>query len=547
MLLGPELEARNRVLRKYPNHTDHFVRVQFGEEDGGDIRFDPKWSNDMVYLRFKEVMDNGISIGGRRYGFFAFSHSSLRSHSTWFSAPFFHNGTRQSYNTMISGLGDFSKIRVVARCAARIGQAFSETPYAVPMRENRITHRYIADRKSPDGSRVFSDGVGTLSYDAMLAIWDNIPNARARAATAFQIRFGGSKGMISLDSTLRGREICIRNESMEKFVSSDIQNLEICDMASRPIRMVLSRQLIKILEDMGMPAVWFLRLQSSELNRLRCVTRTVLNASVFLSCQSIGDTIEFPKFLRRLEKLGLDFRRDRLLSSIVEMVVLDELRLLKHKARIPVPLGVTLYGVVDETGFLEKGEVYVTYKTLDDRFRSPPEDGAKVLVTRSPALHPGDIQAATNRIPPAGSPLRHLANCVVFNHKGDRDMPSMLSGGDLDGDLYHVIWDENALNQRLRFYSPADYPRSLPRDIGRTVQRGDMAKFFIDFMKTDQLGIIATRHTILADQEEKGVLHEDCITLAQLHSAAVDFSKTGIPADVEKLKNMKYSRARPDL
>ena len=47
-------------------------------------------------------------------------------------------------------------------------------------------------------------------------------------------------------------------------------------------------------------------------------------------------------------------------------------------------------------------------------------------------------------------------------------------------------------------------------------------------METDQLGRIATLHQILADQREMGTLDPDCITLAELHSTAVDFTKTGI-------------------
>jgi hypothetical protein len=92
----------------------------------------------------------------------------------------------------------------------------------------------------------------------------------------------------------------------------------------------------------------------------------------------------------------------------------------------------------------------------------------------------------------------------VFSQKGTRDLPSCLSGGDLDGDIYNVIWDEEAVGQCQRVYQPADYPRVAPLNIGRVVEREDMTDFFITFMATDQLGLIATRHMILADQKELG-------------------------------------------
>ena len=56
-----------------------------------------------------------------------------------------------------------------------------------------------------------------------------------------------------------------------------------------------------------------------------------------------------------------------------------------------------------------------------------------------------------------------------------------------------------------------------------------MTGFFIQFMENDQLGRIATLHQILADQKERGTMDPDCIRLAEMHSTAVDFSKTGVP------------------
>jgi hypothetical protein len=77
-------------------------------------------------------------------------------------------------------------------------------------------------------------------------------------------------------------------------------------------------------------------------------------------------------------------------------------------------------------------------------------------------------------------------------------------------------------------FKPPDYPRVPPKDIGRPVTRKDMTDFFIDFMENDQLGRIAVIHSQLADRKDGGTQHPDCITLAEMHSTAVDFSKTGI-------------------
>ncbi|KAI6778657.1 RNA-dependent RNA polymerase [Emericellopsis cladophorae] len=538
---GPEAESQNRILRMFPNHTDYFIRCLFVDEDGQDMMFNPKVSNEPIYRRWRKILKDGFRVGGRHYSFFAFSHSSLRSHSVWFMAPFTDDEYMpQDYDSIIRLLGTFDDIRVPAKCAARIGQAFSETPYAVPIFKENILTRYIPDIKSRDGVRVFSDGVGTISKGAMEIFWKYLPESAA-AVTCFQIRYGGAKGMLSLDTRLPGKMICIRNESMQKFQSNDLKEVGICDTASRPLRLMLNRQMIKILEDMGTRDQWFIDLQNKELRFLRAVTASANNTSTFLRHQLIGTNMGFPQFIRELYYLGIDYRRDVFLRTVVENVVLRELRLLKHKARIPVEQGVTLFGIMDETGFLKEGEIYITSDKAN-QIAKPPSKGF-ALVTRSPALHPGDIQVVNMVEPPIDSPLRSLTNCVVFSRNGRRDLPSQLSGGDLDGDLYSVIWDPAAFVSKQ--FEPADYPRVSPTEVDRKVTRDDIADFFINFMKTDILGMIATRHQILADTKDEGTVDADCLKLAGLHSTAVDSSKTGIPVDVKHLP--KPPRTRPDF
>ncbi|KAK4139079.1 RNA dependent RNA polymerase-domain-containing protein [Dichotomopilus funicola] len=534
-LHGPELEPMNRVLRKFPDHS-FFVRAQFCDENGQDLFLNARVSLDEIYERFKSILITGVPVAGRVYKLLGFSHSSLRAHSAWLSAPFFFQGQVQLPQRIISGLGDFSKITSPARRAARIGQAFSETPWAVDLIECGSTTVYIPDVER--NNYVFSDGVGTMSLGAAAAAYDIIPESKG-FPTCFQIRWAGAKGMLSVDPSLPGVQICIR-PSMVKFESNETRQLEICDTA-KPMPMVLNQQIIKILEDMGAPSDWFLQLQSEELRRLRGIAATVYNTSSFLRSQKIGESIQLYKFLRQTEDMGIDYRRDNFLRGAVEVVLLRELRLLKAKARIPVRNGMTLFGIMDETGFLKEGEVYVTFDTEDGRHQAPPGPG-KLLVARSPALHPGDIQLAVNRLPPKHHPLAQQRNCIIFSQKGARDLPGQLSGGDLDGDVFHILWDREVVGA-VKTFPPAEYPRVGPEV--KEPEPGDIEAFFVDFMRTDHLGVIANRHKILADQRKDGTLDADCIKLAGLHSSAVDFSKTGRPVKMSDLpKNPAW---RPDF
>ncbi|TAQ89950.1 hypothetical protein B7494_g1737 [Chlorociboria aeruginascens] len=534
-LYGPEPESNNRVLRKYNGCHEYFLRVQFCDEDGRPLQFNNRVSNEKIFHdRFKKILDSGISIAGREYSFLGFSHSSLRAQSCWFMAPFIYEESLHFDRLIIRKLGDFSHIRSPAKCAARIGQAFSDTPTAVPMGQAILMRVPDVERNG----RVFSDGVGTISTSVKQKMGDKLK--RKIMPSVYQVRIRGAKGMVSEDPRLKGDVICLR-PSMIKFEGSNDTDIEICDAAHRPLPMYLNRQLIKILEDLGVNDKFFLDLQAEQVNRLRLITSNPINASNFLRTQSVGDSIQLSWLIKQLSYLNLDFRADGFLRDALEMVVLMELRQLKHKTRILVENGYHLYGLMDETGILEEGQVFCTFN--DDNGSQRIIVGKNLIVSRAPALHPGDVQLVEGINVPYDSPLLSLSNCICFSQKGNRDLPSQLSGGDLDGDRYYITWDEKCKLKST--YAPADYPRLDPIDIGRTVERSDMTDFFIKFMETDQLGRIAVLHRVLADQKDAGTLHPDCIKLAEMHSTAVDFSKTGIPVDMSKMP--KYSPYRPDF
>ena len=160
----------------------------------------------------------------------------------------------------------------------------------------------------------------------------------------------GAKGMISLDTRLRGDQLVLR-DSMIKFDGSNSEDIEICEAAYRPLTMYLNRQFIKILEDMGVDDQFFLDLQAQEVQRLRMITDSPINASSFLKRQSIGSTIHLPWLISELAMLDLDFRQDAFLRDVLEMAVLVELRVLKHKTRIPVEQGCKLASFITSHHF----------------------------------------------------------------------------------------------------------------------------------------------------------------------------------------------------
>lgn len=125
-------------------------------------------------------------------------------------------------------------------------------------------------------------------------------------------------------------------------------------------------------------------LQNDALQRLQDSSKNALLAANFLRCRGITPpSLKLPWIFESLHNIGMDFRDDPFLVHTVELSLLIDLRDIKYKGRIPVPDGVTLVGVMDETKFLEEGEIYINRDSSED-FEG------RVMITRSPVHHPGD-------------------------------------------------------------------------------------------------------------------------------------------------------------
>lgn len=186
-LYGPDFESGNRILRKYSEFSDFFLRVSFLDEDGEPIRFDRTASNEAVFHRFKDILKKSVNIAGRAYQFLGFSHSALRAQTCWFMAPFVYESKLHLAPMVIAKLGDFSAQRCPARCAARIGQAFTETFSAVPIPSSAVEEINDVERCG----RVFSDGVGTFSFQVLRKISEQYGLKLPKKPTLYQIRYAG--------------------------------------------------------------------------------------------------------------------------------------------------------------------------------------------------------------------------------------------------------------------------------------------------------------------------------------------------------------------
>ncbi|KAF3390587.1 RNA-dependent RNA polymerase 1 [Penicillium rolfsii] len=531
---SPTLDTSNRVTRHYQEFLDRFLRVRFTDEKKrGRIHPTYFMSNDEVFARIKKTLTNGIRIGDRHYEFLAFGNSQLREHGAYFFAP----TPNLTAAHIRAWMGQFNHIRNVARYAARLGQCFSTT--------RALAGCKVSVKQIPDITRngyCFSDGIGKISRftTSVISAEMGISDPYGQPPSAYQFRLGGCKGMLAVSSDPIANYVHIR-PSQIKF-EAEYQRLEIirCSQLSAA---TLNRQLIVVLSALGVKGQVFQDRLKTMLVSIKYAMDSDDQAIELL--QKFIDPNRMTLALAQMVSAGFRRTNEPFVSSVLALWKSWHQKNLKEKAKILIEQGASLLGVLDETGTL-KGhfdrlvaskrmkqknmlatlpEIFVQLSSIEKGVRPRIIQGV-CIVARNPSLHPGDIRVVRAVDCEA---LRHLVDVVVFPQTGDRPVTSMCSGGDLDGDDYLVIWDQELIPKTWHT-KPMNYVSNKAPDMDREVTINDITSFYVSYIKNDSLPRIAHAHLAHADHLANGVYEPKCISLAQLHSDAVDYNKTGIPA-----------------
>jgi RNA-dependent RNA polymerase len=511
-LSSPAVETTNRVIRKYNTIQDRFLRVQFTDElaEGRINAQVGKDQNDELFKRVYRALRHGMYIGGRHYKFLAFGSSQIREAGAYF----FCQSPHVSTDDIRRWMGSFTHIRVVAKYASRLGQCFSTTREIRGVAVPRILTIPDVER---DGY-CFTDGVGKISrFLAEMVVGEMVANYHS-VPSAYQIRMGGCKGVLAVWPQATKMEVHIR-KSQEKF-KSEFNGLEICKCAQFTSA-TLNRQTITILSTLGVPKKAFLSLLAVQLKSYENAM-TDVDAAIGLLGRFVDENQTTLVIADMLLYGFLDQEvNEPFVLTLLNLWKLWSLKMLKEKARIVVEQGAFVLGCVDETGTL-RGHMQSTDGLKSRMVKDVPqiflqitdkEDSTKAtvvtgvcIVGRNPALHPGDIRVVEAVNVPE---LKHLRDVVVFPSTGDRDVPSMCGGGDLDGDDFFVIWDQTLIPPEWH-YPPMNYTAEKPTELNRDVNVTDLAKFYVLYMKNNILPTIAHAHLAQADYLEGGAKHEKC-------------------------------------
>ncbi|XP_044489065.1 probable RNA-dependent RNA polymerase 1 [Mangifera indica] len=535
---GPEINLSNHVLRSYSDDSENFIRVSFVNEDLDKIHptvLSPRASSGnterhtRVYHRILSTLRNGIVIGDKKFEFLAYSNSQLKGNSLWM----FASRPQLTAREIRERLGDFSAIRNVAKYSARLGQSFSSSRESVDVDGNEIEEIPDIEVERDGVKYVFSDGIGKISARLANIVankcgFRNVPSA-------FQIRYGGYKGVVAVDPT-SSVKLSMR-PSMFKYKSDNV-SLDILEW-SKYQPCYLNRELVILLSTLGVRDYVFEKKQKFVISQLESILTDSLKAQEALNLMSSG---EITRILKDMLEYYSKPQEEPFLTMMLQIFRSSTLKDLRTKTRIFVPRGQAMMGCLDETGNLEYGYVFVQYSGRQSELSnnssalfSGRESSQNrivkgmVTVAKNPCLHPGDVRVLMAVDVPA---LHHMVNCIVFPAKGKRPHPNECSGSDLDGDIYFVCWDRDLIPPRS--YAPMDYASTNPKIHNNEITIEDVEEFFVDYMAKENLGIICNAHIAFADKSPQKAMCRQCIQLAKLASIAVDFSKTGVPAIIPR-------------
>ncbi|KAL5624132.1 hypothetical protein BROUX41_004192 [Berkeleyomyces rouxiae] len=371
---------------------------------------------------------------------------------------------------------------------SRLALSLSGTFATVTFEYHQIIHE-VSDIISPT-SQVMNDGIGTMSKKvaAMIASYlglDHVP-------CGYQGRIGSAKGfwIIHPDEPAR---IWIRTyPSQRKWVCDDTdpdhRTFEVHSEVRSLSPAALNTQFIPVLSAQS-------RDPSDMVQRISEYFEETINYEMaihkFMDSDNVASYLKWIHAdpLAKIDRIttgnipylgGLprnDYERikfllsggfnpmeQRYLFDLIKTMVESRCMGLKEKLRIKIPQSTYAYMTVDFLGVLEEGEIHLGFSKgfqVSEHESVQLLHGEDVLVARSPAHFPSDIQRVKAVFRPE---LRHLTDVVVFSAKGDRPLADLLSGGDYDGDMAWVCWDERIVQNFENAPPPPDLFLGLEKD-----------------------------------------------------------------------------------
>jgi hypothetical protein len=359
---------------------------------------------------------------------------------------------------------------------------------------NRQEFSHFRNIRNSHKGKIMNDGCARISKSlgreiALKIGLENIPSV-------FQARIGGAKGlwMVDTDDNMRAdypaemaeRNFCVEvTDSQLKILphpkddmrGDGLQRMfEVVDY-SVPLRTAtLNKQFLSILDNRGVPRDVLKQMLLNDNKIFHQELFDVLNnplllrdwvAANKLSSRSL-DEIRYlggwpeasDEQIVLLLESGFSPRDTPILHERLQGFLKRHIDRYLNKMQIRVPLSAFLFCIADPFGCLEPNEIHVGFSErwndLENNFSENELNGVEVLVGRSPALLPSDIQRTKAVF---RDQLRHFKDVAVFSTKGDVPLADLLSGGDYDGDVIWLCWNGKIVQHFVNADPPAKCAR----------------------------------------------------------------------------------------
>ncbi|KAI1325227.1 hypothetical protein F5Y16DRAFT_278020 [Xylariaceae sp. FL0255] len=483
--------------------------------------------------------------------------------------------TKMSRGALLNWLLQIPKNESQSCCKlfSRIALGLSRTTPTIVLEPHQIRHR-DEDILSPT-NKVMNDGIARMSAGLAKKIGDFMGLSISDLPAAFQGRFGSAKGVWLRDTIDKSDEIWIETFPSQRkwecnYEEEDHRTFEVLKPSKELKSANLNLQLLPIFEDRAKSRV-----------EMRQQVGNLLKKSLTQEIEAQKTAIEYPAQFRqwafengassrRTEHIrhnqvpwtaGLPSSKDDqmnfLLVSGFDPKKLEFLQQLTYDLRrakteelrdkLNVNVGRSTYAlmVIDFLGILKEDEVHLGFSSKfvdeDSGFSETYLDGMDILVARTPAHFPSDIQRvkAVHK-----TELGSLKDVIIFPRTGNEPLADKLSGGDYDGDIAWVCWEPAIVENFINAASPKQpdlfaqgilsKKKGTYRDIALSCQLSheDVTTEFLDgaFRFNMQKNLLGT----CTNYKEKfcyarnSVRDEQAIFLSTLISHLVDRAKQGI-------------------
>ncbi|KAF4472950.1 RNA-dependent RNA polymerase [Fusarium albosuccineum] len=594
---GPIDPPTNSITDQYRDIIERFLRVRFVDNNTRPLGAEPGVSLEEILGRLSQVLAGRGQLFPllpdlTEFEFLGYSMSGLKKRkAVWF----FQRQNDLDATAIRARIGDWDIKRNpglanhTSKWGARISLAFTESRRVLSLSQDDWD---IRDDVGDDPDFPNTDGCGLISPELCDTINRALAPFNFASSRAFQIRFGGVKGVVYAGArSLLEHEgvplaLLMRKSQLKLRVPDPSRlDLRIVSTAGDGRQSLFLASALKAFEDSGANTEEIERIYEEAYTSLTTsssngvdLLQQIHTIPYSLKEDGMKGRLNFLKLAIRLKKHGIHP------SDYPHTFLADYLTRLAAKARekdlfkIPIPGSFSLLGLTDDYKVLKPKELEQGVLMPEVFIRAHGETiEGPVLIYRDPIIHIGDIQEAEaigeNELKlrlrkgwadgvDRAHALLQMDNVIFFSQEDNPPLPNRLSGGDLDGDRFEVLtkacrfWGDAYKTTKPDSYTEDGPPAATdqappkPDSVNKPFDIDQLATFITQYIRNDCFAELEHRLLALADQKDNGMNDSDVKNLALWLSQAVDYAKSGkavdLVADVFKNPKFKVSES-PDF